>query len=357
MMKRRAVVPIVLSVLLLASCASRPPAREEAAKGAAAPAAKYPPERFITAEGVSDKGFQEAETNATAQVMAQISSTLEAETRVVVGEINRGGKITGSQEVVEVVRARSSYPRGELIRLDPAARRREGKKYYAMACLSRAEAIKAPAEAYETTATTFRQAAKAATRDADDLAAFTASFRQVESNFTALASNVREIRAVTQRTYNPWEQDLTAYHELLARRVEILRGLRLAVDVEGRPADVVRDKIVTALTRALSDLDLAASPGSNEPRGYALRVTPTVRQFRGSFGPQASLTMSCCLVQCASGKVLAEMDLSDPSFKGMHSHDPDRALAALVARVTPDALRPLLAAGLSPVLPIEASGR
>jgi hypothetical protein len=51
------------------------------------------------------------------------------------------------------------------------------------------------------------------------------------------------------------------------------------------------------------------------------------------------------------------MDLSDHSFKGMHSRDADRALAALVARVTPDALRPLLAAGLSPVLPIETGAR
>ena len=349
----------VLAALALAatvSCKSAEPAPDRRS-AAPAPAAKYPADRFIVAEGTGEKSFQEAEENARARVAAQIRSTLEAETKVVVSEINRGGKVTGSQEIVDVVLSKTTYERGQLIRTDPTLQRKEGGRYCAFAYLSLAEAYQAPSESYRTAAATFRQAARSAAGCGDDLAGFTASFRQAQGCFSSLASCVGEIRAVTQRDYEPWTQDLATYQSLEADRVGRLRALRLAVEVAGPAPESVRSTITSALTRALTDLGLTAAPGACDPGGYALRVVPTVREVRGSFGPQAAMTMTGALVHCASGKTLAEIDLSDPSFKGMHSHDPDRALAALLAKVTPDALRPRLAAGLGPVLPIDAGGK
>ncbi len=63
--------------------------------------------------------------------------------------------------------------------------------------------------------------------------------------------------------------------------------------------------------------------------------------------------MAGAMVHCASGSVLAEIDLNDSAFKGLHTKDKSRALTQLYDTVTAEALTPLLQKALAGVLPID----
>jgi hypothetical protein len=318
----------------------------------------YPPERFLTAVGVSDKDGPSAEEDARARVAGQVRSTLESELLDEQRETSVGGKVESYQRILRTMRTTTQFSHAEMIRVDPAAATKAKKLHYAFAYLARGELARVLAGEYETAAGRFRQSARAAGGHLaggrlDDLPAYTTAVRQALGEFAAMAAKAFEIRAVTRREVASWAEDLAAFQRLEAERTGTLRSLKLRLAVEGSPTGATREVVLMALTGALAGIGVEATPGACGEQVHALRVRPEVECSRGSFGPQCKLSMAGAVVHCASGRVLTEVDLRDPAFKGMHSRDEARALEDLYRKVTADALRPLLAKALAPVLPID----
>lgn len=205
---------------------------------------------------------------------------------------------------------------------------------------------------YEAEAAAFRRAADVLPT-LDDIAAYTTAFRQAESSFQTLRAKAFEIRAVTRRPYADYGRDEKLFYNIEKMRMDRLRALEMTVEISGEKAGNTREVVLVALTTALTRLGLTATPGACGTRRYILEVEVKVSCRRGSFGPLCEMGMAGVLVHCVSGRVLAELDLNNKEFRGMHTRDRAKAMEAMYERVTADLLLPRLSAGLATALPID----
>ena len=306
---------------------------------------KYPVSEFITGVAMSDKSFTDAENLAKLKVSEQVRSYIESSfEQHMTEEFNK---------VSLQIKKHTKFTHAEMIRIDTTSGAKVGQLYYAFAYLPRKEVFRVLSGEYEVEAAKFRRAAQSLAGLHGDPPAYTAGLRQAQKSFAALAAKAFEIRAVTNREPSAFQSDETAFLAMERDRVALLRGLKITVRIENGNVGEAREVILMAVTGALTRLGLEATPGVCDPQKYELRVKADVRSTRGSFGPQCVLDMAGALVHCASGAVLAEVDLNDPSFKGLHTKDQARALTQLYNTITAEALTPLMQKGLAGVLPID----
>jgi hypothetical protein len=341
-LKLKLLILITLTSFLTACAATMP---SHIADPASHPT--YATSKYITAVGMSDRSFDDAEKLAQAKVSEQVRSQIEYQYEMAMS--NQGIDHKG------LVKKQTSFSHAEMIRVDTSSQAKVGKAYYAFAYLSRHDVFKVLESEYESEATRFRRSAQSLPQLHHDLPAYTAGLRQAQSSFAALSGKAFEIRAVTMKDVPAHRQDEATFLAMERDRVTLLRDLKITVRIENGSIGEAREVILMALTGALTRLGLEATPGACGPQKHELRVKAEVNCRRGSFGPQCSLDMAGVLVHCASGAVLAEADLNDSSFKGIHTKDRSRALTQLYSSITPDALVPQLQKSLSGVLPIDAS--
>jgi hypothetical protein len=345
----------LLSLLAgLGSCAGTSP-DVPAAGPAGQPAAQRPSHPdpaslYIVAEGVSDAGFEQAETQARAQVAAQVQSELSSVLTTVMSSTSRNGQIDDFQRLVSETATRTSFAHAEMIRSDPAARRFERGVYHAVARLSRAEAANALAHDYELAALDFRAAAADLARPGADLPAWSATLRRAEAGFARLSQAAFGLRAVTRREHQPYVADLALYERAEQDRAARLSVARLGLEV-GEGADA-SPRLAASVGGALARLGLGARPRDCPEGGYLLRLTPEVRWEAGPFGPLCRLTMSGELIACDGRRPLGRVSLAHHEFLGTDVRERARALAVLWEQVDEERLVPLLRHELAPYLPV-----
>lgn len=341
-----------LLVLLagLGSCAGTSP--RVPAEGAAAQsvAQRHPVSQYIVAEGVSDTGFEQAETQARAQVAAQVRSEMNSVLTTVMTSSSRNGRIDDSQSLLSETSTRTSFAHAEMIRADPAARRRERGLYHAVAYLSRAEAAEALARDYELAALDFRAAVADLARPGGDLPVWSATLRRAEAGFDRLAQASFGLRAVTRRPHGPFVADLALYEQAERERAARLSAARLGLEVgDGADAD---PRLAASVSGALARLGLGALPHDCPAGGYLLRLTPDIRWEAGPFGPLCRLTMSGELLACDGRRSIGHVSLAHPEFLGTDVREKERALTVLWEQVNEERLVPLLRHELAPYLPV-----
>jgi hypothetical protein len=338
----------------LGSCAGtspRAPAASPIARSAAQQESqRYPDSQYIVAEGVSDAGFEQAETQARAQVAAQVQSEMSSVLTTVMSSTSRNGQIDDSQRLLSETATRTSFTHAEMIRADPSARRFERGVYHAVARLSRAEAADALAQDYELAALDFRAAAADLARPGVDLPAWSATLRRAEAGFARLSQAAFGLRAVTRREHGPYVADLALYEQAEKERAARLSAARLGLQVvNGADAS---PRLASSVSGALARLGLGALPRDCPAGGYLLRLTPEVRWEAGPFGPLCRLTMSGELLACDGRRSIGRVSLAHPEFLGTDVREKERALAVLWEQVDEERLVPLLRHELAPYLPV-----
>jgi hypothetical protein len=332
------------------SCAGTSPRSPAAGSAARQESRRHPASHYIVAEGVSDAGFEQAEAQARAQVAAQVQSEMSAVLTTVMSASSRNGRIDDSQRLLSETSTRTSFAHAEMIRTDPAARRRERGLYRAVAYLSRAEAAEALARDYELAALDFRAAVAVLARPGGDLPVWSATLRRAESGFDRLAQASFGLRAVTRRAHAPFVADLALYGQAEKDRAARLSATRLGLEV-GDGADA-SPRLAASVSGALARLGLGALPHDCPAGGYLLRLTPEIRWEAGPFGPLCRLTMSGELLACDGRRSIGHVSLADPEFVGTDVRERERALAVLWEQVNEERLVPLLRHELAPYLPV-----
>jgi hypothetical protein len=338
----------------LDSCAGTSPrasaARPVTQTAAQQPSERYPASQYIVAEGVSDAGFEQAETQARVQVAAQVRSEIDAVLTTVMSASSRNGQIDDSQRLLSEISTRTSFAHAEMIRTDPAARRFERGVYHAVARLSRSEAAAALARDYELAALDFRAAAADLARPGTDLPVWSATLRRAETGFARLSQAAFGLRAVTRREHEPYVADRALYEQAEKERAARLSAARLGLEV-GKGADV-SPRLAASVSGALARLGLGALPHDCPAGGYRLRLTPELKWEAGPFGPVCRLSMSGELLACDGLRSIGRVSLAHPEFVGTDVREKERALAVLWERVNEERLLPLLRHELVPYLPV-----
>jgi len=341
---------LLLLLAGLGSCAGTSPRAPASSPVARSVARRYPVSQYIVAEGVSDAGFEQAETQARAQVAAQVRSEMISVLTTVMSSTSRNGAIDDSQRILSEVSTRTSFAHAEMIRADPAARRLEGGVYHSVARLSRAEAADALAHDYELAALDFRAAVADLARPGADLPAWSATLRRAETGFARLSRAAFGLRAVTRREHGPYLADLALYEQAEKERAARLSAARLGLEV-GDAADA-SPRLAASVSGALARLGLGALPHDCPAGGYLLRLTPEVKWEAGPFGPLCRLTMSGELLACDGRRPIGWVSLGHQEFLGTDVREKERALVVLWEQVTDDRLVPLLRRELAPYLPV-----
>lgn len=345
---------LLLVLAGLGSCAGTSPnvpaASPVAWSAAPPPQQRYPASQYIVAEGVSDAGFEQAETQARTQVAAQVQSEMNSVLTTVMSASSRNGQIEDLQRLLSETSTRTSFAHAEMIRADPAARRFERGVYHAVARLSRAEAAEALARDYELAALDFRAAAADLARPGTDLPVWSATLRRAETGFARLSQAAFGLRAVTRREHEPYVADGVLYEQAEKERAARLSAVRLGLEV-GNGAGV-SPRLAASVSGALARLGLGALPRDCPAGGYRLRLTPEVRWEAGPFGPVCRLAMSGELLACDGLRPVGRVSLAHPEFVGTDVREKERALAVLWEQVSEERLVPLLRHELAPYLPV-----
>ncbi len=331
---------------VLGSCAGTSPGVPAARGGAQ----RYSASQYIVAEGVSDTGFEQAESQARAQVAAQVQSEMSAVLTTVMSSTSRDGVIEDSQRLLSETATRTSFAHAEMIRTDPAARRFERGLYHAVARLSRAEAADALAADYQLAALDFRAAVADLARPGADVPAWSATLRRAEAGFARLTQAAFGVRAVTRREHPPYVADAALYERVELARAKRLSVVRLGLEVGGGPD--VGPRLAASVGGALARLGLGAMPRDCPEGGYQLRLTPEIKWEAGPFGPLCRLALSGELIACDGGRAIGRVSLAHAEFLGTDVRDRERALAVLWERVDEERLVPLLRHELAPYLPV-----
>jgi hypothetical protein len=310
---------------------------------------QYPPSSYITAVGVSTEGTREAELDAKTRVAEQITSKIKAATTMTMRETNHEGMV----DVYSKVQTSTAFGHAEMIRIDSTSLLQANDVFYAFAYLSRRELSEALQSEYEGAARVFRRNAAAALQ-ADDPLRFTTAYRQAHAAFIKLVPTAFRIQAARGKPFRPFADDEKMCLELETLRIRLLRGLRISIEIEEGMEGKTREVVAMALTGALANLGLNASQGPCGPEGYSLKAKVHTTCDRGRFGPACTMTLTGTLTNCDTNGVVAELDLSHPDFKGWHTRDEDKAMAALLDQVTASRLTSILEEALKPMLPIPS---
>ena len=340
----------LVGLVLILSCASTAKMPEYLRNPAVHP--KFTRTHYMTAIGTDTRSQNQAEMAAKRLVSEQISSDIMAVTEDELAEINRNGRIEGTQHLKSIIKTKSYFAQAQMIHCDPSSFQKIDGQFHAFAYLSRAEVYQYSKREYENRAPVFRQSAADVPYRRNDLPAFTTSFREAQEAFADLSVKAFEIQAVTRREYEAYPDDVKIYRNLEKNRTSLLRSLQLSVKVETGEAGL-RNHLTAGLQDALGQLGLTATPGSCRPGRMHLGVKPLIECNSGYLGPICKLTFDYELKDCRSQRNLTEGTINSKELKGGHQRDKAIALQRLYQKLKGRFLAPLLQEELAAVLPIE----
>jgi hypothetical protein len=337
---RRNVLAVMLLGLLVLGCA---PAAQRTDN--AKPAMRYPEALYISATGVSGTSLAEAQEIARAEVSAQISSSIEAETRVVAEAISRGEQVVDTQTLSSSISTRTRFEHAELIRIDKKSLRRQDGLYHALAYLSRREFLDILEAEYQTQQMVFRENAGSLPDLPQNLPAYTTAYGLMRDAFTSMAATACDIQAVMHASYEPWSADQQTMNRAEAERVALLRDLQLAVQVEDCPG-ISGETLAGVIRSTLANSGIGTMGSDCRTSGLLLHLTPSLTWSR-LVGRVCALSLDGGLQVC-DGDMLMELSLQDKAMRG-DGRDPE---AKLMQRVTPEVMSRLLMERLGHILPV-----
>jgi hypothetical protein len=310
----------------------------------------YPPDRFLTAVGRSARSATEAEADARRVIAERIRSDIVSLSESVEREASQDGKVSASAAYLLTVRSEARFSHGELIRVDQGLGASHGGEYHAFAYASVAELARVLSSTYETQATDFRAAVRAA-EGAGSLPEFAAAYQQGRAAYVALARTAFEHRAVTGRDLRAFGDDSQAHRALGEARARRVSGVRVAPRVDGLEA-ADGSRLEGLFGRALASLGVAVDAGACDG-ALALAVRAAPDCARRSLGHHCALTLRAALGPCGAAQSWVSAELSDPAWKAASVRSEAEARAALWATVGPEAIARQLRTAMGAALPLE----
>ena len=341
------IVPLLTTLLLVVACAGpeTDPNALPAPEDTKAWASRFPNSHWVTAWGVSETSFREAEQDAKAQVAAQVRSSITAETTSLARAVMRDDEVTDFQELVSEVRTTTTFTRAQLIRRVDASVHQEGDQRKVLAVLDRHELARVLQGDYDTAAVAWRQAADGLDLARGDLPAWTVAWHRFRGGFAEVLATAAETRAVTGLNPQGYTADQARWAAGHAARDSVLRHtqivLVLAPTVGLDPAELAE-----RLSAAFVELGVGARAGNCVRGDEALRLEPVLTS-RSVIGRVVSLELRGTFGPCTGGLVWSEVVISGSALRG-DGRDPE---ADLLRSLTPEALAPLLRESLGHVVP------
>lgn len=343
---------------------------------------RFAPARFVTSAG-SAESRTAAEERAKAGVIAQVSSEISAEVRLIARETTTQTGTAATEVLQQSIHSRSAFRHGELVHLDPGGYWRDGPIHYAFAYLPRAAALDAlrvdaaPVEqslaesgcrAYQSAGPLGHTAAAefaacpgpgAASVNAPD---FAVAWREYGAHYGQWAAVRAQMRALG-RAGGDWATTPTDWlRSLRVMSGEIRRRSQFMVNVSGQAEEGTLDHVRQVIAQALGGLGLtvaqmpAQDPCTASSGDDPLLVRTVVRanvkvdSGLGSLGPRVKIRIPTRVESCAGGAT--ELDLAGDGAVAIHPSRADRALTKalekLDARSVANRLRPALG-GLCPL--------
>lgn len=333
----------LLALLFLVGCGGTPAAKTDySAIKERSSGAQYSEAQYIVGHGISNTSQREADLDAKAQVAEQIRSSIRSETTAFAKAVIRNGSSDDSQVLTSKVQASAQFSRGEMIRIVPASRKFEKGQYQSVAQISRSELSQILIAEYEDAAIAFRQHDNPDL--ANDLAAFTSSWKQAKRAYTKMAATACEIQAVIRGAYQPFTIDRDLMQKFNQQRLTWLSNIHVAVRVRSG-GNIDTYAMAESISGAMAELGLVADGNRCADGLLLLDLTPSViwKKFYGT--DVCEVTLSGNLKNCATGNVLSEVSISGLNGEGK---DPIRRMHN---RATPEKIAPLLSESLGHVLP------
>jgi len=334
----------LLALLFLVGCGGAPSMKTDySAIKERASGANYSEAQYIGSRGISNTSQREADLDAKAQVAEQVRSSIRSETTAFARAVILNGSADDSQVLTSKVQASAQFSRAEMIKIAPESRKQIKGQYQSVAYISRSELSQILIAEYEDAAIAFHQHDNPDL--ANDLAAFTSSWKQAKRAYTEMAAIACEIQAVTRRPYQQFASDRELLKKFNRQRLTWLSNIHVAVRIrDGGNIDTYA--MAESISGAMTELGLVAD-GNRCSDGLLLDLTPSVswKKFYGN--DVCEVTLIGSLENCATGNVLSEVSISGLNGEG---RDPIRKMHN---RATPEKIAPLLSKSLGHILPVN----
>jgi len=325
----------VVSVCVLAACASAPLSFPAYYTAVDSEHPRYPRARFIAGTGISSVSAEDAGARAKENVLQQISTRLESETSSFQLYTTRGGVAETATSRVSV---RSSFERADLIRL--VDRASQSGTFYAYAVVDRAAADRELTAAMSADLATFRAAAESARMaraDHDNGALETAATGAIRIR-PRIDSAFIVRRAVTGQPAPEEPEYVSARNELLAT-LEEARGRRVVgVVLKNAGAGQLADLTASAVRRLGLRPDAAGCAARDKKDltdATQLEVAPEERCSEGSLGERCDVIVRLTAQACAGGFSGAG---TVATVRGVHPSDREKARRSAWDKVTAQAV-------------------
>ncbi|MCP4143901.1 MAG: hypothetical protein GY752_01310 [bacterium] len=333
----------LLALLFLIGCGGTPPAKTDySAIKERASGANYPEAQYIVSRGISNTSQREADLDAKAQVAEQVRSSIRSEVTAFAKAVILNGSSNDSEVLTSKIQASAEFSRAEMIKIARGSRKRIKGQYQSVAYISRSELSQILIAEYELAAVAFHQHDNPDL--ANDLAAFTSSWKQAKRAYTQMAATACEIQAVTRRPYQPLASDRELLKKYNRQRLTWLSNIHVAVRIrDGGNIDTYA--MAESISGAMTELGLVADGNKCTDGLLLLDLTPSVswKKFYGN--DVCEVTLSGSLENCATGNVLSQVSISGLNGEG---RDPIRKMHN---RATPEKIAPMLSESLEHVLP------
>lgn len=339
----------LLALIFLIGCAGNPPTKtdysaiKERASGQQSPTTRYSESKYIVGYGISENSQREADLDAKAQVAEQIKSSIKSETTAFAKAVIRNGSSVDSEVLTSKVSASAQFSRAEMIKIDPASRKTEKAQYYCTAYLSRRELSEILIAEYENAAIAFRNHDNPDL--ANDLAAFTSSWKQANRAYTQMAASACEIQAVQRVRFEQFVSDRALMQKFNQQRLTWLSNIHIAVKIrDGGGIDT--HAMAESVSGAIAELGMVAD-GRSCSNGLMLDLNPSIvmKEFYGT--DVCEVILSGSLKDCNTGNVLTEVSIDGLTGEGKNP------ISGMHKRATPKRIAPMLGASLGHVLPVK----
>jgi len=309
--------------------------------------------------GVSKESSEQAGLAAKAELSAQLSSQLKAVSKrhYAMTETRSGldQRVAAEyQRFTQNLEVSTAFERAELIRLDAAAAVEQGGSFYAFAYLPRedilAEDRRVYAEAETKLVALVEEARRAfATKSWSAFHTCLGQLRPLGQQLRTLAARVALVAGEPHATHTENEGRLL---ELIGDEVQWRSRTYLVLDLTGSLAAAHRTFWSDTLTTALQRIGVRVGTLGDPVYAAGLRLKAQERCEQRYLGFQCSLDLRGQLRALSDDRVLLDLVLTDPAWRGEHVSDQNRALDKAYRAVTAEGLAKALKEKLGEVLPI-----
>ena len=335
----------LLTLLFLVGCGAAPSMKTDySAIKERASGLNYSEAQYIIGHGISNAGQREADLDAKAQVAEQVRSSIRSEVTAFAKAVIFNGSANDSEVLTSKIQASAHFSRAEMIKISPESRKQIKGQYQSVAYISRSELSQILIAEYEDAAIAFH---KHDNPDlANDLAAFTSSWKQAKRAYTEMAATACEIQAVLRKPYQQFVSDRDLMKKFNGQRLTWLSNIHVAVRIKSG-GNIDTYAMAESISGAMAELGLVANGNRCADGLFMLDLTPSIiwKKFYGT--DVCEVTLIGNLKNCTTGNVLSEVSISGLNGEG---RDPIRKMHQ---RATPAKIAPLLSESLGHILPIN----